>query len=64
MDDEDIAAMREDQKLETKEGFGPEGSRTKSRGADDRSVQAVRPARPRPHPRLTLDLIRTYQQPS
>jgi hypothetical protein len=38
MDDEDIAAMREDQKLETKEGFGPEGSRTKSRGGDDRSV--------------------------
>lgn len=41
MDEEDLAAMREDQKLETREGFGPEGAKGKARSQDDRCVGAL-----------------------
>lgn len=45
MDEEDLAAMREDQKLETREGFGPEGAKPK-RAGDDRFVRAHPPPPP------------------
>ena len=39
MDEEDLAAMKEEQKLETKEGFGVEGKKGKGRaGTDERFV--------------------------
>jgi len=40
MDEEDLAAMKEEQKLETKEGFGVEGRKGKGKaGTEERFVR-------------------------